>query len=133
MDFTRKVHRAASIQRVPASRVGRTEKLHFEAHPGCHILRRVADQSIRSRPCRSAGSAPQHLDGGDFVRNHIDLEQGCAESSAIFAQAILAGQTASGRGRDGISNFAAGSDHRDGLARTQNGKVFGKVRVPEVV
>ena len=129
MDFARKVDRAAPEQRIPAGGVGRTEKLYFEAHPGRHIHRRSADYPIRSRPCRSAGSAPQHLDGDHNFTNNLGFEYRRAEPSAVFAQAILAGQTTSGRRGDGIADVAAGGNYRNGPARAENGKIFGKVRV----
>ena len=127
--MTCKMDRALAMDRIPAGRIGRTEVLNFQADfYDCFIDRQTGDFQGRF-PGSPARCTPHDGDLLNVVCNQTDLKLRGSEPYAIWAQAILPGKTASGRGRENqlTLQFFPRGHNGDVLSPAKSGQVMGQI------
>lgn len=100
VDFPGKMDRTFTVDRVPASRVCRAEKLRLNTYFSSSVVNRCANYFTCSIPGRGTRCASHYPDLTYGVVLNLNLIFRSTKVFSIFSQANLPGKTTSGRGSE---------------------------------
>jgi hypothetical protein len=89
------MHRAFSIDRIPAGWIGAAEKLYVQADTDGRFCCGQADNALNRLPGRTAGSPPVYDDIVDLSIRDLNFEFRSTKAFSIVTQTALPGKTTS--------------------------------------
>ena len=124
-----KMNRTLAMDGIPAGRIGRAEKLGFNAHLASSILYRSTDDPQGRFPGSRTGGTPYNPDIRYSAILYFNLVFRSAKSFPIFTQADLPGKAASGRRRKHpfTGNFLSRGDDGNVLVVAERHEIMGEV------